>query len=395
MLCLDRMFLINQLDILIKVVEKSNEFYKNVVFYFNKEKNLLELMSKNNNIVFIISVPDKHIKDIDKDNFRNFAVDCHKIKTFISESTNDEVTFKLKDENVHLVVGKSKFKAPNLADIDTLFLDPISGQLEPDEKSNLGKFFHFKTKGVDLKNTIKETSFSMLKDSSRYTLNSLCLKKKESENFINVASTDGKRMSVSILHCEEIDNKYEFNILFPDISVNLLDRILYDFSECIISIKFNTSSIVVEFSMDDINYCTSTRLSEGRFPKYEDVIPRSSNFKYSFNRIEMIHALKQSASVFSQNKSNAICLDIYEDKTIINDKNDLVSIENISSITLVENIDSEITFPYKMIFNIDYLLEALKVSTFDDTECTVLNNNTCFSMKISENTNHYLMPISE
>ena len=122
---------------------------------------------------------------------------------------------------------------------------------------------------ANLRAMLKKTSFAVSTDESRYVLNGIFISLKEGK--MTLVSTDGRRLA---LVDEEVDisEKSAGEFIVPAKAVNELNRLLQDKGQVEITFGENQAS----FALKDEKNATAlliTKLMEGNYPNYRQVIP--------------------------------------------------------------------------------------------------------------------------
>ena len=107
------------------------------------------------------------------------------------------------------------------------------------------------------------------------------------------------------------------------------------------------------FTVGDV--VLSTRLLEGQYPHYRQLIPKQFTSEVIFARREMIAALERIA-VLAEQKSNIVRLDISNGETLIT-----VDCQEVGSGREVV-YGSLVGEPIKLAFNVRYLLDGLRTT---------------------------------
>jgi len=167
-----------------------------------------------------------------------------------------------------------------------------------------------------LSEMIKKTSFSVSQDETRYVLCGIyfCVEKGK----VKMVSTDGRRLSY-ISKDAGIDKKKEAKVIIPTKAVNELNRILTQIAtreeaEKEDKVRISIEENQVGFMIDDT--VLISRLIEGHFPNYEQVIPRSSEIKLKIKTEELLQATKRVALLTTE-KSNSIRYSLKKNKLVI------------------------------------------------------------------------------
>lgn len=169
------------------------------------------------------------------------------------------------------------------------------------------------------------------------------------KNHLKLAATDSFRLAEKTI---SIDVSNKESIILPQRTVQELIRILGERSEAETDgqVKIILSSSQVLFDLGDIHLVS--RLIDGQYPNYQQIIPKSFKTKVILNKEEFIKAMKIS-SIFSSRLNDvkfAISqkknLEIFAQNTDIGENKSMVKAE-------IEGEDSEVSF------NCRYILDGL------------------------------------
>ena len=148
---------------------------------------------------------------------------------------------------------------------------------------------------------LRKTSFAMSTDESRYVLNGIFLSLKDHK--LTMVATDGRRLA---LVEEEVDvgEKSQGEFIIPAKAVNELNRLLQEKGD--VEIKFSENHAA--FALKDEkgqSILILTKLIEGNYPNYRQVIPSEAKERVTFMREELLHALKR-AEIMTSEKANSV-----------------------------------------------------------------------------------------
>ncbi len=262
-----------------------------------------------------ISIPAKKISDIVKE-LPNKEIS-------LSAKKNNQVTIKC-DKSIFKIMGlpKDEFpKVPELSDKDTLAM--------PQRQ---------------LKSILNSTAFAISKDETRYILNGVLFVL--SDKKLRVVATDGRRLAMVEKETPKPPG-FTKRIIVPSKAVNELQRILKDDGD----VKILFSENQVAFELDDSQLIT--RLIEGEYPNYEQVIPKQGQDKMKVNRDNFYAAVKR-ASLLATPDSQSIKLDLLKNRAIISKASQDGSESR-------EEVDCEYSGDeFTIGFNPNYLMDALK-----------------------------------
>lgn len=206
-------------------------------------------------------------------------------------------------------------------------------------------------------------------------------------NLLKLAATDSFRLAEKTITEQNfktnIDKK--FKIIIPLKAVNELIRIISDKENEKINIFIDPSQIL--FKSEKFEFIS--RLVNGEFPDYQQIIPQSTSTEIIINKNELINALKLTSS-FSD-KLNEIKLiinegakniEIYSSNPIIGENQYLVPAK----------IKGE---PVEMVFNWKFLLDGIKTIEEENIFMGFNGNNKPALIKPNNNKDYFyiLMPI--
>ena len=154
-----------------------------------------------------------------------------------------------------------------------------------------------------IKSMLRKTSFAMSTDESRYVLNGIFLSLKD--NKLTMVATDGRRLAL-VEEEVEVAEKSQGEFIIPAKAVNELTRLLQDKGD--VEIKFGENQAA--FTLKDekgFTILVATKLIEGNYPNYRQVIPGEAKERISLVREEFLHALKR-AEIMTSDKANSVKL---------------------------------------------------------------------------------------
>lgn len=225
-----------------------------------------------------ISIPAKKISDIVKE--------LPNKEIHLSAKKNNQIVIKC-DKSTFKIMGlpKDEFpKVPELSDKDVLIMPQIL-----------------------LKAMLNLTSFAISKDESRYILNGILFIITDKK--LSLVATDGRRLAVINKDIPK-PGGFTRKVVVPAKAVTELLRILKDEEE--VRILFNENQIVFEMN----ETLLITRLIEGDYPNYEQVIPKPSQEKLKISKEGFYAAIKR-ANLFTTPDSQSVKLDILKNKMVI------------------------------------------------------------------------------
>jgi DNA polymerase-3 subunit beta len=210
----------------------------------------------------------------------------------IVRELNGEIEIETDEKNIAVIrSGASYFKIHGLAAEEF----PPLPQFKDDKKVVLSQ--------DTIRTMLKKTAFAVSTDESRYVLNGIFISLKEGK--MTLVATDGRRLA---LVDEEVDlsEKSFGEFIVPAKAVNELTRLLQDKGS--VEIKFGENQ--ASFSLQNENgfsVLLITKLIEGNYPNYRQVIPGEAKERITLGREELQQALRR-AEIMTSEKANSVKL---------------------------------------------------------------------------------------
>ncbi len=230
-------------------------------------------------------------------------------------------------------------------------------------------------------NAIRKTAFAAANFESKNVISGVFCS--VSKNILEMAATDGNRLTQSK---EEINNKKEkeISIIIPAKTLSEIQRICsIEISENI-NIFLNKTQIVFNVN----NVYLYSRLLEGQYPPYQQLIPKSCSKIVYVNKEALTCALDR-VSVMVNEKMNIVKLKLEENKLYLTA--DTPSAGASEDVLEIDYSDEEMAIA----FNYKYMIDCLKV--MDGENITIgLNGSLSASLFKQEKNDNYLcliMPI--
>ena len=221
------------------------------------------------------------------------------LSAFISSLPNEKITIEAQGQNLHIECGKMKTQIqgfnPEEFPIIPEFKD--SEFIEVDSR----KFYSGLSQIID----IASLSQSRPEISGVYF--------SFSKNSIKVVATDSFRLGEKNIN---LDNpiKKEYSFILPQKSAREIMNILEN-KEGLVKICFSSNQVLFEVGMKEVNHPQvqiTSRLIEGEYPNYQDIIPIKFKTNVVLKRDEFLNQVK-TASLFS-GKVNEVKLSFNQEK---------------------------------------------------------------------------------
>jgi len=239
-----------------------------------------------------------------------------------------------------------------------------------------GKFCYRIDQGV-LKEMLRKTSYAASLDETRRVLNGVLMAFKN--NKLTMVATDGRRLAL-VDHEVEFPEQAETEMILPTKAVNELMRVLLNEGE----VKIYSQKNQVVFEMGTT--IMSSKLVDGVYPNYRQVIPSGCDERVTLEREELLRAVRR-VSVMATDKSNAIRLTFSANQLTIN-------------ITSQEVGEGRETIPVKytgkeisIVFNPEYVMDPLKNMDDDEVYFELSDGHSPALLKCSVPFLYVLMPL--
>ena len=288
------------------------------------------------------------------------------------ESQNQILEVKCKNHS-------TKIKGQSAADF------PLIPQIEKKQAYTL--------KPDDFRQAISQVIFAVSVNETRPEINGISFN--FTENKLVLATTDSYRLAektVSLVSKQNASKK----IIVPTRTMQELLRILGSFKDPaaisnIEEIKIYLAENQILFTLDNIELIS--RLVEGQYPDYQQIIPTNNKTKVLVNVAEMIKATK-TASLFARSGIYDVNLDFAagQKEVVVSSTNSQLG-ENFSS--LEAEFEGETN---KIVVNYRYLLDGLQNINSEQAEISIIDGNNPCVLKPVGKTSDYLyiiMPIKQ
>jgi DNA polymerase-3 subunit beta len=254
------------------------------------KKNFLKLNSTDLDIGISCEVPVETIEE------GAITIPAKRFNDIIKELPSGEIIITVKKNNQIDIEGLNcRFKLNGLP------------------KDEFPKFPDFKDNEViqieqkKLKEMLNLTSFAVSHEESRYVLNGILLE--INNNIIKTVATDGRRLA-KIENKLINETKKDISIIIPTKAVHEIVKNLSD--EGNVSINFGANQILFDIQ----GVLIATRIIEGEFPNYNQVIPKPIQDKVFVDTKDLFSAIKR-ANLLATPDFQAIKFEIFSDKMVI------------------------------------------------------------------------------
>ena len=265
-------------------------------------------------------------------------------------SSGKKINLSLSNENrLHLESEKSVFN-----------LNCISPSEFPvtDENFNQNEF---SIKSKQLLKLLNKCKFSVSNDETRHYLSGIYLHQTQLEEkmFLTAAATDSHRMSISKFRLPE---KINFEpIILPKKTIFQLCSLLEDYDG---EVKISNIKSKIKFELN--NSILISKLIDGKFPNYVQVIPKNNQKKLEVDLKLFLDSVDRVASV-SLDKKDGVKFNLVKD--VLN-----LSVNNTASGDGKESLSVKFDHDLNISFNSRYLIDV--ASQLDGEKIEIFFNDT-------------------
>lgn len=309
----------------------------------------------------------------------SFTVDSKLIGEYVNLlSSGEKVKIEAKENELKIECGsyKTKIKGESSKDFPLIPTIPRNG--------------YYSCKSGELKKALNSVVFAVSSSENRVELTGVLFS--FNKNKLSLASTDSYRLAERELDVKVSDIEGEQKIIVPAKTVQELLRVLSNLEGTELGeeqeVKFYLAENQILFTVDSVELIS--RLINGHYPDYKQIIPAKSQTDVIVERTELIRAVK-AAALFSKTGINDITLLFFKEKIIVSAFSGTSGESQIELEADVKGGDNEVTINYR------YLLDGLNNIEGDMVRLGVLNNATPCVLK-PEKDDKYLyivMPIRQ
>jgi DNA polymerase III subunit beta len=309
-----------------------------------------------------------------------FTVESKVISEFISLLPNQKVEIEKKE-------GSLLVKCDNYKTI-------IRGQ-EADEFPLIPKVEKkefYKTNAADFRQALSQVIFAVSNSETRMELTGVLFSFSNSK--LTLAATDSYRLAEKEIKIES-NAKQEKKVIIPAKTLQELIRIMSavkseELSDENGNIEFYLTDNQVLFTIGNTELIS--RLIEGQYPDYRQIIPNKSETNVSVSRDELVRAVK-AAAIFSKTGINDINLDfpLGKNKVIVSSASSQTG-ENIAELDAIVNGKDN-----GIVINFRYLLDGINNVEGENIKINIIDGNTPCVLKGEKDESYIyiIMPIKQ
>ncbi|MFV0443815.1 MAG: DNA polymerase III subunit beta [Planctomycetaceae bacterium] len=222
------------------------------------------------------------IADVETDSVGDVLLPTQRINAILREVQEEVILLEVTEDALWVKTGRSEFRLS------------IEDPAEFPDVASFDDDSYFVVAGRQLRQAIQRTLFATDVESTRYALGGVLVE--VSEAAMALAATDSRRLSVAHAGCSANgEASTSQRPVVPSKAMQLIERSIQE-DDQEVHLAFHANDVLVRSG----NSTIYARLVEGRFPKYQDVIPR--DFKTSIEMVAgpFLSAVRQSMIVTNE-----------------------------------------------------------------------------------------------
>lgn len=222
------------------------------------------------------------LPEVQTDSAGDVLLPTQRITAILREVQEEAVAIEVADDALWVRSGRSEFR---LSSEDPAEFPDVATFTDED---------YFVVQGRLLKQAIQRTLFAADVESTRYALGGVLVE--VSDGSLALAATDSRRLAVVQTVCSrQGEAGSSGRPVVPSKAMQLIERSIHD-DDQEVRLAFHTNDVLVRSGATTIY----ARLVEGRFPKYQDVIPREYGTSIELVAGPFLSAVRQSMIVTNE-----------------------------------------------------------------------------------------------
>ena len=303
------------------------------------------------------------------------TLSAKKISEIVSKLSSTEVTLKTNEDtdNIKVKSGKTEFDLISLPATD---FPKVLDETNTDEAKTI-----ILNKN-EFSKAIKQVIFAVSVQETQPVLTGVCFNIEG--NSLELAATDGNRLTRIQ---KEIETPVEelINFIVPAKTLAEVQRISSIVEDENITLKVQKNKILFVFE----NLVFQSRLIDGTYPKYQQLIPNSSERKIVIDRAELINSIER-VSVMVNDRTNVVKFNFTANQLEI-------MADTLEAGRSKDYIDIEYDFADMLTaFNYKYVLDGLKNMDSKNVEIEISDVLAASIFKPQDDKNNYIcliMPV--
>ncbi|MHC4947502.1 MAG: DNA polymerase III subunit beta [Planctomycetota bacterium] len=212
--------------------------------------------------------------------------------------------------------------------------------------------------GPELQSLVSRTLFAAAAEHSRYAINGVLFERTGRK--LRLVATDGRRLAVARGDCRTGEG--DSSVILPTKALQLVNKLIAG-ADGTVRIATRENQAVFFVGEGEEGAILSTKLVEGAFPPFEDVIPKDQDKRVTFDAAALSRAVRRAA-LLTNEESKGVRMK-FDDKILTLHSR----APEMGEAEIQLDMESYEGEPLEIGFNPGYITEALKV--MDETQVIV------------------------
>ncbi|MEO2036553.1 MAG: DNA polymerase III subunit beta [Planctomycetaceae bacterium] len=295
-----------------------------------------------------------------------------KVSSILRELSDEQFEINVEEQALTLKASSSEFK---LSSVDAREFPPVPEFNESD---------YFRIPAAVFRQMIRRTSFATDVESTRYALGGILVEFEDDR--VTLAATDSRRLAVASAACQKEGNPVvpERTTVVPTRAMSLLERSIDENAEYVdVAVRDN------DVLMRSGRCSVYSRLVEGRFPRYRDVIPKESAITVPMS-VGPFHSAVRQAQIVTDDDSRGVDFVFSENTLKLNSRAQDVGESHVELPIEFNSEDIRITFDPR------YVSDFLKVLPPESlVELLLTNADMAAVFKVEDCYTYVIMPLAQ
>lgn len=301
-------------------------------------------------------------------NVGDITLPAKRLNAIVREVESPDLDLEVKENICSIDAGASSFRLHGLA-VDEF---PPAPKVEGDAIT---------LEQAKLRSMLRHTSYAVSTEETRYVLNGILFRFGDGK--LALVATDGRRLALVEEAIEAPDGK----CIVPTKAITELGRLLGDRGKVTLRHTENQASFaLVKEGEEEAFVHLTTKLIDGTYPNYQQVIPKEGKEKPKLEREEFLAALRR-AEIMTSDKSSSVKLEISENKMLITANTPEVGEAKESLAAMHDGGEMAIAF------NPLYLIDSLRVLEEDEVILELTDELSPGVLKVNGPFQYVVMPM--
>lgn len=292
-----------------------------------------------------------------------------RVAAILKELASDKISLTVDDRTARLETEDSKFTI--MGD------DPADFPAVPD----FGKDGATEIEAARLINMIQRTVFATAREAARYALHGVLWEMRGKE--IRLIATDGHRLAVAKGQAKGGAGAGVVSAIVPTKAVHLIERCITGAEK--VEIQVGEKELLVRAD----NIVVYTRLIDGHFPKYEDVVPKDSDKKVELVTADFLSAVRRAA-LLTNEESRGVKMAFTAGQAVLSSRAPEMGEARVTVAAVMTGDDKE----FEIAFNPQFVIDVLKVIEAEKFTLQLKSANKPGLIREGSHYEHVLMPVN-